>query len=146
LIRHPLSQRLPIPSATFQQQLRLLQKKKTKKRSSDISLYDDNWSIFTSWDEEHGISPFNPFSLIWLNSYIFCTIKGLNPQTVKGYGTTLSAYLIPLDVFWGNSVARWSLLLLDIHYPYLGLRCCHVNIKVRYFWTFRFRSVKGIDL
>jgi hypothetical protein len=31
-------------------------------RSSDIRLYDDNWSIFTSWDAEHGISPFNPIS------------------------------------------------------------------------------------
>jgi hypothetical protein len=32
------------------------------KRSSDIRLYDDAWSIFTSWDEEHGISPFIPIA------------------------------------------------------------------------------------
>jgi hypothetical protein len=49
-----------------------------------------------------------PLPLIWLNSSSFCTIKGLNPQTVKGYRTTLSTYLIPLDVFWGNSIARCS--------------------------------------
>jgi hypothetical protein len=69
------------------------------RRSSTNRLYDGRWRIFTSWAEEHGISPFNPIApqLAKFLHYL-CTVKGIDPQTVKGYRTTLASVLIPLGV------------------------------------------------
>jgi hypothetical protein len=69
------------------------------RRSSTDRFYDGRWRIFTSWAEEHEISPFNPIAP-QLAQFLhhLCTVKGLDPQTVKDYRTTLSAFLIPLGV------------------------------------------------
>jgi hypothetical protein len=69
------------------------------RRASTNRLYDGRWRIFTSWAEDNGINPFNPTApqLARFLHYL-CTVKELDPQTVKGYRTTLASVLIPLGV------------------------------------------------
>jgi hypothetical protein len=69
------------------------------RRSSTNRLYDGRWRIFTAWAEDQGINPFNP-TAPQLARFLhhLCTVKGLDPQTVKGYRTTLASVLIPLGV------------------------------------------------
>jgi hypothetical protein len=69
------------------------------RRSSTNRLYDGRWNIYTAWAKEQGINPFNP-TAPQLAKFLhhLCTVKGLDPQTVKGYRTTISSVLIPLGV------------------------------------------------
>jgi hypothetical protein len=69
------------------------------RRSSTNRLYDSRWRIFTTWAEEQGINPFDP-TAPQLARFLhhLCTVKGLDPQTVKGYRTTLASVLNPLGV------------------------------------------------
>jgi hypothetical protein len=69
------------------------------RRASTNRLYDGRWRIFTSWAEDNGINPFNPTApQIATFLHYLRSIKDLDPQTIKGYRTTLASVLIPLGV------------------------------------------------
>jgi hypothetical protein len=62
-------------------------------------LYDARWRLFVRWAEEQGIDPFTP-SAPQLTSFLhyLLSVKDLDPQTVKGYRTSLAAVLLPLGM------------------------------------------------
>jgi hypothetical protein len=85
------------------------------RRSSTNRLYDGRWRIFTSCAEEHGILPFNP-TAPQLARFLhhLSTVNDLDPQTVKGYRTTLASVLIPLGVSEAINSPVLSQLLKDM--------------------------------
>jgi site-specific recombinase XerC len=55
--------------------------------------------VFVRWAEEQGIDPFTP-TAPQLASFLHYlrSVKDLDPQTVKGYRTSLASVLLPLGM------------------------------------------------
>jgi hypothetical protein len=69
------------------------------RRASTGRLYDGRWRTFVQWAEGQGIDPLTPTApQLALFLHHLRSDRDLDPQTVKGYRTSLASVLLPLGM------------------------------------------------